>query len=165
MSKVRAIIRGRQRSDLGVIIIGLIVYLNLWVEALYFIWRNPHTQNWLKCSSQTWRLIWNIGFLVVCKTNQLYLIVILGDILGISNKGSRVFKFKVIPTIEGFVYDDVVVLHMGKYDFAPEAKIKNQDLLLKLRIIHMIITHNSFPKNEHCLWSNLNGFVLNQLYD
>jgi hypothetical protein len=37
MSKVRAIIRGRQRSDLGVIIIGLIVYLNLWVEAHYFI--------------------------------------------------------------------------------------------------------------------------------
>jgi len=73
----------------------------------------------------------------------------LGDILGISNKGSRVFEFKVILIIKGFVYNDVVVLYMGKYDFAPEAKIKNQDLLLKPRIIHKIITYNSFPKKEH----------------
>jgi len=73
----------------------------------------------------------------------------LGDILGISNKGSRLFEFKVIPIIEGFVYNDVVVLHMGKYDFAPEAKIKNRDLFLKSRIIHRIIPHNSFSKKEH----------------
>ena len=30
----------------------------------------------------------------------------LGEILGISNEGSRVFKVKVIRTIERFVYND-----------------------------------------------------------
>lgn len=42
----------------------------------------------------------------------------LGEILGISNEGPRVFKVKVIRTIEGFVYDNAIVLHTGRYDFS-----------------------------------------------
>jgi hypothetical protein len=66
--------------------------------------------------------------------------------LGKNNQGSRVLEVKIISIIEGFVYDKVVVLHTSRYDFVPGAKIKSQDLLLRPRIIHQIITHNMLPK-------------------
>lgn len=54
----------------------------------------------------------------------------LANILGISNKGPRVFEIKIIPIIDGFVYNEAIILHIGSHDFAPRAKIKSQDLLL-----------------------------------
>lgn len=63
----------------------------------------------------------------------------LGEILGISNEGPKVFKVKVIRTIEGFVYDNAIVLHTSRYDFSLREKIKSQDLLLRPRILVRII--------------------------
>jgi hypothetical protein len=63
----------------------------------------------------------------------------LSEILGISNEDPRVFKVKVIRIIEGFVYDDAIVLHTGRYDFSLREKIKNQYLLLRPRILVRII--------------------------
>ena len=73
----------------------------------------------------------------------------LADILGISNDGPRVFDIKVIPIIEGFSYDHAVALHTGNNGFAPGAKIKSQDLLLRPRLLHRIIAHNILPKKGH----------------
>ena len=73
----------------------------------------------------------------------------LAEILGISNDGPRVFDIKIIPTIEGFSYDYAVALHTGNNGFAPGAKIKSQDLLLRPRILHRIIAHNISPKKGH----------------
>ena len=50
--------------------------------------------------------------------------------MGISNEGPIVFKIKIIPIIDGFVYNKAIILHIGWHDFAPRAKIKSQDLLL-----------------------------------
>jgi len=47
----------------------------------------------------------------------------LANILGISNEGP-------IPIIDGFVYNEAIILYIGWHDFAPGAKIKSQDLLL-----------------------------------
>jgi hypothetical protein len=47
---------------------------------------------------------------------------------------------KIAPTIEGFVYDDFVMMHTDRHDFASGAKIKSQDLMLKPRLLHKIIT-------------------------
>ena len=47
----------------------------------------------------------------------------LANILGINNEGSKVFKIKIIPTIEGFGNDKVIILHVGRLDFVPRAKI------------------------------------------
>ena len=74
---------------------------------------------------------------------------VLADILGISNDGPRVFEIKIIPTIEGFIYDHAVALHTGNTEFAPGAKIKSQDLLLRPRLLHRIIAHNILPKKGH----------------
>ena len=54
----------------------------------------------------------------------------LANILGISNEGPIVFKIKIIPIIDGFVYNEAIILYIGWHDFAPGAKIKSQDLLL-----------------------------------
>jgi hypothetical protein len=40
------------------------------------------------------------------------------------------------------IYDEALIIHTGKENFAPGAKIKNQDLMLRLRLLHRIITHN-----------------------
>ncbi|KAF9662218.1 hypothetical protein SADUNF_Sadunf18G0030400 [Salix dunnii] len=74
---------------------------------------------------------------------------VLADILGISNDGPRVFEIKIIPTIEGFIYDYAVALHTRNTEFAPGAKIKSQDLLLRPRLLHRIIAHNILPKKGH----------------
>jgi len=74
---------------------------------------------------------------------------ILTNILGILNKGPRVFEIKIIPTIKGFIYNETIALHIGTLDFAPGAKIKSQDLLLQPKIIHRIIAHNIWPKKGH----------------
>lgn len=74
---------------------------------------------------------------------------ILTNILGILNKGPRVFEIKIIPTIKGFIYNETIALHIGTLDFAPGAKIKSQDLLLQPKIIHRIIAHNILPKKGH----------------
>jgi len=50
---------------------------------------------------------------------------ILTNILGILNKGPRVFEIKIIPTIKGFIYNETIALHIGTLDFAPGAKIKS----------------------------------------
>ncbi|KAF9663445.1 hypothetical protein SADUNF_Sadunf17G0050800 [Salix dunnii] len=73
----------------------------------------------------------------------------IADILGISNDGPRVFEIKIIPTIEGFIYDYAVALHTGNTEFALGAKIKSQDLLLRPRLLHRIIAHNILPKKGH----------------
>jgi hypothetical protein len=54
----------------------------------------------------------------------------LENILGISNDRPHVFEMKIIPTIKGFVYDKVMIIHTRRHDFASGAKIKSQDLLL-----------------------------------
>ena len=48
--------------------------------------------------------------------------VILANILDISNDGCHVVKMKIIPIIDGFVYDDMVIMHTSRHDFAPDAK-------------------------------------------
>lgn len=71
---------------------------------------------------------------------------ILANIFYISNDGLDVFEMKIIPTIEGFVCDDVVIIHNGRDDFAMTAKIKSQYLMLRPRLLHRIIAHNILPK-------------------
>jgi len=56
---------------------------------------------------------------------------------------------KVILIIKGFLYDEVIVLHTNRCDFAPRAKIKIQDLFLQSKVLHRIITHNILPKKWH----------------
>jgi len=56
---------------------------------------------------------------------------------------------KIIPTIEGFVYDDVIIMHTCRHDFVLAAKIKSQYFMLKSRLLHRIITHDILPKNRH----------------
>jgi hypothetical protein len=73
----------------------------------------------------------------------------LTKILSIYNEGPRVFDVNSIPTIKGFTYDEVAVLHAGRYNFVFKAKIKSQVLLLRPRILHRIIAHNIFPKKGH----------------
>jgi hypothetical protein len=53
---------------------------------------------------------------------------------------------KVILIIKGFIYDEVIVLHTNRRDFAPRAKIKIQDLFLRSKVLHRIIAHNILPK-------------------
>jgi hypothetical protein len=64
----------------------------------------------------------------------------LKSVLSISNERPRVFDMKIALTIEGFVYDDIVIMHTNRHDFASGAKIKSQDLMLKPRLLHKIIT-------------------------
>lgn len=64
----------------------------------------------------------------------------LKNILSITNERPNVFDMKIAPTIEGFVYDDFVMMHTDRHDFASGAKIKSQDLMLKPRLLHKIIT-------------------------
>jgi hypothetical protein len=49
---------------------------------------------------------------------------ILANILGISNDRPHVFEMNIIPTIKGFVYDEVVIMHTRRHDFVPGAKLK-----------------------------------------
>jgi len=37
----------------------------------------------------------------------------------------HMFEMKIIPTNEGFVYDEAVILHIGRHDFALGAKNKS----------------------------------------
>jgi hypothetical protein len=48
----------------------------------------------------------------------------LENILGISNDRPHVFEMNIIPTIKGFVYDEVVIMHTRRHDFVPGAKLK-----------------------------------------
>lgn len=75
--------------------------------------------------------------------------VTLAKILGISNEGPIVFEVKVIPTINGFMYDEDVIIHIGKHDFARGVKGKSQDLMLQPRVLHRSITHNILSKKGH----------------
>jgi hypothetical protein len=50
---------------------------------------------------------------------------ILANILGISNDRPHVFEMKIIPTIEGFLYDKVEIMHTGGHDFTSSVKIKS----------------------------------------
>lgn len=68
--------------------------------------------------------------------------------MSISNERPNVFDMKIAPTIEGFVYDDVLMMHTDRHDFASGAKIKSQDLMLKPRLLHKIITL-ILPKKRH----------------
>ena len=72
--------------------------------------------------------------------------VTLAKILAISNEGPRVFEVKVILTIDGFVYDEDVIMHTGKHDFASGVKVKSQDLMLQPRVLYISITHNILSK-------------------
>ena len=66
----------------------------------------------------------------------------LGNILGISKKGSKVFEVKIISIIGDFGYDEVVIMHTRRHDFAPKAKNKCQEFLLQPRLLHCIIAHD-----------------------
>ena len=48
----------------------------------------------------------------------------LANILGIKNKGPHVFEMKIIPAIEGFVYDDAVIMHTNRHDFDQVQKLE-----------------------------------------
>jgi len=50
---------------------------------------------------------------------------ILANILGISNDGPHVFEMKIIPTIKGFLYDKVEIMHTRGHNFASSVKIKS----------------------------------------
>jgi Ni,Fe-hydrogenase I small subunit len=75
--------------------------------------------------------------------------VTLAKILGISNEGPIVFEVKVIPTINGFVYDEDVIMHTGMHDFASSVNVKSQDLMLRPKVLHRSITHNILSKRGH----------------
>jgi len=47
------------------------------------------------------------------------------------------------------VYDDVIIMHTCRHDFALAAKIKSQYLMLRSRLLHRIITHDILLKNGH----------------
>jgi hypothetical protein len=46
----------------------------------------------------------------------------LGNILGISKEGPKVFEVQIIPTIGDFEYDEAVIMYTSRPDFAPKAK-------------------------------------------
>jgi len=46
----------------------------------------------------------------------------LGNILGISKEGPKVFEVKIIPIIGDFGYDEAVIMYTSSSDFAPKAK-------------------------------------------
>jgi hypothetical protein len=69
----------------------------------------------------------------------------LGNILGISKKGPKVFKIKIIPTMGDFGYDEAVIIHTRRRDFAPKVKNKSQEFLLQPRLLHRIIAHDILP--------------------
>jgi hypothetical protein len=65
--------------------------------------------------------------------------------LGITNDEPKVFKIKIIPIIEVFVYDEAVTLHPSKKKLCS-------------RILHIIIAHNIFLKKGH-YDSHIYGYV------
>jgi hypothetical protein len=73
---------------------------------------------------------------------------VLANILAISNDGPHVFEMKVIPKIEGFIYDEAVIMHIGRQNLTSDVKIKSQDLMLRLRLLYRVITHNILPKKR-----------------
>jgi len=73
----------------------------------------------------------------------------LANILGSSNEGPHVFEMRIIPTIEGFVYDNIMIIHTDRHDFALVVETKSQDLMLKPRLLYRIITQNILLKNRH----------------
>lgn len=73
---------------------------------------------------------------------------VLTNILGISNDGPHVFEMKVIPTIEGFIYDEAVIMHIERQNLILDVKIKSQDLMRIPRLLYRVITHNILPKKR-----------------
>jgi hypothetical protein len=49
----------------------------------------------------------------------------------------------------GLIYDETVIMHIERENFESGANIKNQDLMLRPRLFHMVIVHNILPKNRH----------------
>lgn len=60
----------------------------------------------------------------------------LANILSISNDDPHVYEMKVIPTIEGFIYVEMIIIYTGREKFSG-AKIKSQDLMLRLRLLRL----------------------------
>ena len=73
----------------------------------------------------------------------------LANMLGISNDRPHVFEMKVISTIEGYIYGEALIMHTRRENFAPDAKITSQDLMLRPRLLHRVITHNILANKEH----------------
>jgi hypothetical protein len=58
-------------------------------------------------------------------------------------------KSKLYQQLMVLVYDEDVIMHTGKHDFAPGVKVKSQDLMLRPRVLHKSITHNILSKRRH----------------
>jgi len=48
------------------------------------------------------------------------------------------------------VYNNIMIMHIDRHDFALVAKTKSQDLMLRPRLLYRITTQNILLKNRHC---------------
>ncbi|KAB1205778.1 hypothetical protein CJ030_MR7G028037 [Morella rubra] len=76
--------------------------------------------------------------------------VILGDILGIPHVGIRAYELKTWPVCKGFDYGEALVYLLGNgvAEDAPR-KIHANQLPIRLRLLHLICTHNLIPRGGH----------------
>ncbi|KAB1220626.1 hypothetical protein CJ030_MR3G009424 [Morella rubra] len=76
--------------------------------------------------------------------------VILGDILGIPHVGIWAYEFKTWPVCKGFDYGEALVYLLGNgvAEDAPR-KIHANQLPIRLRLLHLICTHNLIPRGGH----------------
>jgi hypothetical protein len=110
-----------------------------------------HTIKSLKNIKKSYRLIFPHKSKKQCSFWHAFwdLIINLLNPLGINNEGHRVFEVKVIPIIDGFAYDEAIILSTYRYDFSLGAKIKSQYLLLRPRILHKIIAYCQKKKKHY----------------
>ncbi|KAB1208130.1 hypothetical protein CJ030_MR7G013013 [Morella rubra] len=75
--------------------------------------------------------------------------VILGDILGIPHVGIWAYELKTWPVCKGFDYGEALVYLLGNgvAEDAPR-KIHANQLPIRLRLLHLICTHNLIPRGD-----------------
>jgi hypothetical protein len=76
--------------------------------------------------------------------------VIIGEIFGIPHVGIRAYELKTWPVCKGFDYGAALSLLLGA-DVAEDAprKIHANQLPVRLRLLHLICTHNLMPRGGH----------------
>ncbi|KAB1200587.1 hypothetical protein CJ030_MR0G006911 [Morella rubra] len=77
--------------------------------------------------------------------------VILRDILGIPHVGPQAYEIKTWPVVKGFDYGEALVYLLGDAIIAADAprKIHANQLQIRLRLVHLICSHNLIPRTGH----------------
>ena len=66
----------------------------------------------------------------------------LGNILGISKEGPKVFEVQIIPTIGDFEYDEALIMYTSRPTLLLKQRIKVRSFSYNLDYFHRIIAYD-----------------------